>query len=70
MRTNIEIDDELMSEAMSFSGKITKKQLVEEALKAYVNRHKRNSMLLLFGKVAWESDLDQNRLNEGEKLGL
>ena len=44
MRTNIEIDDRLMTEAQKLSGLATKKQTVEEALrffeeKALVVRH-------------------------------
>jgi Arc/MetJ family transcription regulator len=36
MRTNIEIDDGLMSEAQRASGHATKKQTVEEALRAFM----------------------------------
>ncbi|SOE23563.1 antitoxin of type II TA system, VapB [Spirosomataceae bacterium TFI 002] len=70
MRTNIEINDELMAEAMKLSNKITKKQLVENALELYIDMMKRKGMLDLFGKVDWDGDLNQMRLNEGEKLGI
>lgn len=36
MRTNIELNDELMAEAQKFSSAKTKKALVEEALAAFV----------------------------------
>ena len=36
MRTNIELNDELMSEAQKYSTARTKKALVEEALAAFV----------------------------------
>jgi hypothetical protein len=39
MRTNIEIDDKLMKQAMKASGAKTKKAVVEEALKMYVRSH-------------------------------
>lgn len=37
MRTNIEIDDELMKEAMKVTGATTKKAAVEEALQLFVS---------------------------------
>lgn len=70
MRTNIEIDDQLMAEAMSFNKKITKKQLVENALHSYINAMKRKEMLELFGKVQWEGNLQEMRTNEGEKISI
>ena len=35
MRTNIDIDDELMAATMKYSGKPTKKAAVEEAMRQY-----------------------------------
>lgn len=35
MRTNIDIDDELMAATMKYSGKSTKKAAVEEAMRHY-----------------------------------
>ncbi len=37
MRTNIELDDELLDEAMQFSTARTKRALVEEALRTFVD---------------------------------
>jgi Arc/MetJ family transcription regulator len=37
VRTNIEIDDDLLREAMIVTGKSTKKETVEEALRRVVN---------------------------------
>lgn len=54
MRTNIEIDDKLMKAAMKASGKKTKRETVEEALKAFVDSRKRPKMLDLFGKLDWD----------------
>jgi len=39
MRTNIEIDDKLMKQAMKFSKTKTKKAVVEQALRMYVKSH-------------------------------
>ena len=61
MRTNIEIDDELMSQAMERSGALTKKAAVEEALRLLVRIRAQESIRELFGKVQWEGDLDWSR---------
>lgn len=37
MRTNIELDEELVEEAMRYSNARTKRALVEEALRTYVD---------------------------------
>jgi Arc/MetJ family transcription regulator len=62
LRTNIDIDDKLMSEAMELSGARTKKQTVEEALRDMVRRRKAaKAILALRGKVEWEGDPDALR---------
>lgn len=58
MHTNIDIDDKLMQEAMSCGGFTSKKNTVEAALRALVRHHEQRQILKLFGKVAWEGDLD------------
>lgn len=62
MRTNIEIDDRLMREAMRRSGAPTKKAAVEEALRLMVKTLSQTSIRRLKGKVKWDGDLDQSRL--------
>jgi Arc/MetJ family transcription regulator len=62
MRTNIEIDDKLMAEAMSAAGKTTKKETVREALELLVRiRHGQTAIRALRGKIEWEGDLDAMR---------
>ena len=61
MRTNIEIDDELMKKALALSGLRTKKAVVEEALKLLIRLRDQRKILELAGKVKWEGDLDQMR---------
>ena len=58
MRTNIEIDDKLMKAAMKASGKKTKRETVEEALKSYLHSKERPKMLDLFGKLDWDPGYD------------
>jgi Arc/MetJ family transcription regulator len=64
MRTNIDIDDKLIAEAMQLSGLTTKKQVVDEALKQFIRHKKRLSVLDMFGKVQWEGDLEAMRLDK------
>ena len=40
MRTNIELDDDLVQEAMRFSKARSKRALVEEALRTFVDVHR------------------------------
>lgn len=61
MRTNIEIDDRLMAEAMEAGGLSTKRETVEAALRLFARRKRQASALDLFGKVDWEGDLDADR---------
>ncbi len=62
MRTNIEIDDRLMRQAMRRSGARTKKAAVEAGLRLLAETHAQVSIRQLRGKVRWEGDLDQSRL--------
>ena len=57
MRTNIDIDDALLAEAMAAAGLATKKATVEEALRRLVQRHRRRSALADMAGLGWEGDL-------------
>jgi Arc/MetJ family transcription regulator len=62
MRTNIDIDDKLMAEAMEVLPAPTKKQAVEIALREAIQRRKAaKAVLALRGKIHWEGDLDTLR---------
>ena len=61
MRTNIEIDDALMSEAMQSSGASTKKAAVEEALRMMVKIKKQAGIRRLVGKVKFYDDVVAKR---------
>lgn len=69
MRTNIEIDDELMRSALAATGLRTKKAVVEEALRLLVMLKGQERIRELRGKIHWEGDLDQlrrDRLTDSE----
>lgn len=61
MRTNIDIDDELLEEARAVAGTTTKKATVEHALRELVRRRERQRVLELRGRLAWEGDLAESR---------
>jgi Arc/MetJ family transcription regulator len=63
MRTNIEIDDQLMRQAMRCSGARTKKAAVEAGLRLLAETYAQGSIRKLRGKVNWEGDLEQSRLS-------
>jgi len=64
MRTNIEIDDKLMEEAMKVSGHQTKKATVEAGLRLIISLNLQEKIKNLRGKIKWEGDLDQMRLDK------
>ena len=61
MRTNIDIDDDLLAEAQSLAGTATKKATVEFALLELIRRRKAKSLMELRGKVEMDLDLDVSR---------
>ena len=61
MRTNIEIDDKLLAEAMKATGAKTKKAVVEEALNQVVERDRRRKALDSLWGMGWYGDLDEIR---------
>ena len=62
MRTNIDIDDRLMEEAMKSTGSRTKRAAVEAGLRLLIQTRGQTSIRKLRGKVKWEVDLQISRL--------
>lgn len=62
MRTNIDIDDDLMREAMRASGATTKRAVVEQGLRMLINVRGQRAIRRLRGKVKWTGDLSVSRL--------
>jgi Arc/MetJ family transcription regulator len=56
MRTNIVLDETLVSEAMSLSGIKTKKGVVDAALKDFVAVRSRKNLIDLKGKIRFADD--------------
>jgi Arc/MetJ family transcription regulator len=57
MRTNIEIDDELMRHSLRCSGAPTKRAVVEGDLRLLIRTRGQADPRRSRGKVAWEGDL-------------
>jgi len=58
MATNLDIDQELLEEAMKLGGHRTKRAVVSEALREYVERRNQLRILELFGTVEYDIDYD------------
>jgi Arc/MetJ family transcription regulator len=61
MRTNIEIDDKLMAQAIKLTGLPTKRAVVEEGLQLLVRVRKQAQALKALRGLGWEGDLDKMR---------
>lgn len=62
MRTNIDLDDGLLSKAMRSSGLRTKRAVVQAALQLFVDIQSQAGIRKLRGKVRWEGDLNASRM--------
>ncbi len=61
MRTNVVIDDRLMSRAMRTSGCRTKRSAIESGLRLLVQVNSQKKLRELKGKITWEGDLEEMR---------
>jgi Arc/MetJ family transcription regulator len=67
MRTNIDVDDDLMRQAMRSSSAGTKRAVVEEGLRLLIRTRGQRAIRRLRGKVVWEGDLERSRLGRSAK---
>jgi Arc/MetJ family transcription regulator len=62
MRTNIEIDEALLTEVMQKTGAKTKREAVNRALQESLRHTKQiEALRALKGKIEWVGDLDEMR---------
>lgn len=66
MRTNIDIDDALIAEAMAATGLTTKEAVVEEAIRCLIRLKQEENTLALHGTVEWQGDLEASRPGRGD----
>lgn len=69
MRTNIDIDEKLLSQAMQASVTTTKRAAVEAALRITVQLKNQENILDLFGNVQWDGDFDTMRQSRFQDWG-
>ncbi len=61
MRTNVVLDDQLMSRALRSSGCRTKRSAIETGLRLLVQINSQKKLRALKGRIAWEGDLKKMR---------
>jgi len=61
VRTNIVLDDELVKRAQRLTGIKTKRELINIALRTFVQLQEQAEILSLRGQLKWEGDLDSMR---------
>jgi Arc/MetJ family transcription regulator len=65
MRTNIVLQDDLVASAFKFSTAKTKKELIDIALREYVQNHGRLNLTDLQGKIEFRRDYDYKKMRKG-----
>ncbi|WP_438749434.1 type II toxin-antitoxin system VapB family antitoxin [Pararhizobium sp. O133] len=63
MRTNIDLDDDLLSRAMAATGLPTKKATVEHALRLLVRNDLQRKAIDEMSGLGWDGDLEATRLD-------
>ena len=64
MRTNIDINDELLEEAFTVSNARSKKDLIHDALREYIRLKKRKDLTELAGTIKFFEGFDHKELRK------
>ena len=64
MRTNIVIDEQLMDEAFRYTELKTKKEIINLALKEFVENAKKLSLLDLKGQISFDDEYDYKTMRD------
>lgn len=67
MRTNIVLNDDLVKEAFHYTPAKTKRELVEIALREFIENHRRKDMRKLRGKVKISAHYDHKKLRNDKE---
>ncbi|MCH8234328.1 MAG: type II toxin-antitoxin system VapB family antitoxin [Bacteroidetes bacterium] len=62
MATNLDIDQELLEEALKIGGQKTKKNTVNKALKEFIDKRKQKEIISTFGSILYEPGYDYKKL--------
>ncbi len=68
MRTNIVIDDDLMSQTLRATGLKTNREVVELGLRTLLRLRKQARIRKFRGKLAWEGDLAAMRTDRSDSI--
>ena len=60
-RTNVVLDDDLVTKAKSLTGIKTIRQLIDYALQELIRHKRQKELLKLKGKIDWQGNLDEMR---------
>lgn len=58
---NVDVDVELMTNALKLSGLPTQKAVIEESLRLFIRLRNQAGFREMFGKIPLDNDLDQSR---------
>ena len=61
MATNLDLDPDLINEALAVGGRRTKKEAVTEALREYIARRRQARVMQLFGTVDYDPKYDYKK---------
>jgi Arc/MetJ family transcription regulator len=61
MATNLAIDDQLINAAVKIGHHPSKKAAVTAALNEYIQHHKQQQILSLFGQIEYDPDYDYKK---------
>ncbi len=61
MATNLNIDPELLEEALKIGGEKSKKNTVNKALKEFIERIKQKEIIAMLGSVVYEPGYDYKK---------
>jgi Arc/MetJ family transcription regulator len=67
MRTNVDLDDDLVEEAFRLTGLRTKKALLHEALRELVRARRKQDLAGLAGQIRFRADYDHKALRESRR---
>jgi len=62
MRTNVDIDDELIQEAFRLTRLKTKKEIIHKALEEFIQSRKRLDLKEIKGKIRFSKEYDYKKM--------
>ena len=67
MATNVQLDEKLMAEAIRLGKHRSKRAIIEEALREYVQRRKQVDVLGLFGQIDYDASYNYKALRRRQR---